>query len=185
MFGNKSCKKCNNLLKDKYKFCPTCGSPINYRKEKDFGMLGENDSDFEDSSPNYFGLFNERTLGKMIGDTIKMIEKEMQKEIKNTEKNPKTNFRLMINGKEINVNQKMQKEEMIKNIPRREFKKEQLKIFVSLPREEPKTRIKRLDDKIVYEIDIPETKSPQDILINQLENSIEIKAIGKTKSYVK
>ena len=32
---------------------------------------------------------------------------------------------------------------------------------------------------------MPEVKSFKDILINKLENSIEIKAIGKTKAYFK
>ena len=48
-----------------------------------------------------------------------------------------------------------------------------------------KTNLKRFGDKIVYEIEMPETKSFKDILINQLESSIEIKAIGKTKAYFK
>ena len=45
--------------------------------------------------------------------------------------------------------------------------------------------MKRLGDKIIYEIEMPEVKSLNDVLINNLENSIEIKAIGEKLIYSK
>ena len=57
--------------------------------------------------------------------------------------------------------------------------------MAELPKKEPKTILKRLGDKIIYEIEMPEVKSLNDVLINYLENSIEIKAIGESAIYSK
>ena len=64
-------------------------------------------------------------------------------------------------------------------------KEEQLKKISELPKKEPKTSLKRFGDKIIYEIEMPEVKSLNDVLINNLENSIEIKAIGESAVYSK
>ncbi len=54
-----------------------------------------------------------------------------------------------------------------------------------LPRKEPETSVRRLTDKIVYEISLPGVKNEKDITINKLQNSIEIKAFSKDKAYFK
>lgn len=54
-----------------------------------------------------------------------------------------------------------------------------------LPRREPEARVRRLTDRIIYEILLPGVKSMGDISVNKLENSIEIKAITKNKAYFK
>ena len=188
MFNKISCKKCGNRVSKKHRFCFICGSKMNNYKEEDWGMLGKTDSfEKEIFQDSFFGGFGGRMLNNMIGTTMKMLEKEMQKEMKNIEKTPKSNIRLMINGREIKFGgpQMQRKKESSRRIPRSEFKEERLKVFSELPKEEPKTNLKRFGDKIIYELDMPETKSFNDILINKLENSIEIKAIGKTKAYVK
>lgn len=63
--------------------------------------------------------------------------------------------------------------------------KEKLKQFAKLPREEPKTNIRRLSDRIIYEILVPGIKDKRNIIINKLPNSIEIKAFTKNKAYFK
>ena len=57
--------------------------------------------------------------------------------------------------------------------------------LANLPRKEPKTKMKRLSGKLIYELSIPGVVDLEDVLINQLENSIEIKAISKDKIYSK
>ena len=64
------------------------------------------------------------------------------------------------------------------------MKKEQERI-ARLPREEPETKIRRLTDKIIYEVYIPGVKSLKDVTVNRLENSIEIKAISQDRAYFK
>ncbi len=49
--------------------------------------------------------------------------------------------------------------------------------------EEPKTDIKRLPDRIVIDIKLPDVESDSDIIVHTLPESIELKAIGKKKMY--
>ena len=65
------------------------------------------------------------------------------------------------------------------------FSKAKAQKFAKLEQRNPPTNIRRFSKKVVYEITMPEVKSIEDISIVQLENSIEIKAIGKNKSYLK
>ncbi len=186
MFNKRYCKNCREKVSSKYKFCPSCGNEIEGYNEKDWGMLGREDLiGEEDSMSPFFTGFSGKMLNNMLGNAFKMLEKEM----KSVEKSPKSNFRLMINGKEIKLGQLEQKKSLkkdaVKKIPKREFGKEQLKKILELPKKEPKTSLKRFGDKIIYEIEMPEVKSLNDVLINNLENSIEIKAIGKSFIYSK
>jgi len=193
MFKKKSCKKCRRKINSKYEFCPYCGDLSSENSEEDWGILGENDNTNEPKqfSNSIFGGISGGMINKMLGSVMKMLEKEMQKEIKTTTK-PKTNLRLMINGKEINLDNLQNKDKStnkkrqeIKEIPSKNLPQENLKKFSTLPKQEPLTNIRRLGDKVVYEINIPGVKSIKDISIIKLENSIEIKAITKEKAYSK
>ena len=182
MFNKRYCKSCREKVSSKYRFCPSCGKEIEGYKREDWGMLGREDVIGEESfaSPFFTG-FSGKMFNSMLGNALKMLEKEM----KNMEKAPRSNFRLMINGKEIQIGQQKKPKEAVRKIPKREFGKEQLKKISELPKKEPKTSLKRLGDKIIYEIEMPEVKSLNDVLINNLENSIEIKAIGESAVYSK
>jgi HSP20 family molecular chaperone IbpA len=62
---------------------------------------------------------------------------------------------------------------------------EKLKKFSKLPKEEPKTNIRRLSNKVIYEVDLPGVKSAKDISILNLEKGIELKAVSEKKAYLK
>lgn len=53
-----------------------------------------------------------------------------------------------------------------------------------LPKEEAKTTVRRLTDRIIYELDIPGVEK-DNIHITKLQNSIEIKAFSKDRAYFK
>ncbi len=188
MFKKKQCKKCGNKISDKYDFCPYCGNSVSENSNEDWGMLGKNDSISNNFSNPLIG-FNGRILNKMLGSAMRMLEKEMKKEMSQRPQT-KTNFRLMINGKEIPldnleysrkpIRKKFQKEVSLNNLSQKNLKK-----FSSLPKQEPSTNIRRLSDKVIYEINIPGIKSIKEISITKLENSIEIKAMAKNKAYYK
>jgi len=80
---------------------------------------------------------------------------------------------------------KKNKEEKSIKLPKKKLTKAQKEKLKKLPREEPQTKVRRLTDKIVYEIILPGIKSEKDIIITKLENSIEIKAFTKNKAYFK
>ena len=190
MFGKK-CGICNGKISNSYSFCPHCGNSTKKSKNKEFGMLGEND--FDETNNLMGNSFFEKIGGKMINkvfeNTIKMIENEMAKEMKNQplhQNQPKGNFQLFINGKRVNLGhpQPIQEKKVEEEI-RIELPNGPLKDFKILPKKEPKTNLRRFSDKVTYEVSMPGIKSDKDISIVNLENSIEIKGVGKEVAYQK
>ena len=203
MFNKKNCKKCGKKLKSEYDFCPSCGSVIKASK-KEWGMLGKDDYLEQENgfqSPNMLGGISGGFLNKMVGSAMKMLEKELAKEMKGIENQrvPKTRMKLMINGKEINLDsndlKRLQQGETIKAKPKDSknptkklpinFSDKKLKEFQKLKKVEPKSEMRRLGDIVTYEIFVPGVESLEDISIINLEKGMEIKAIAKTKAYLK
>jgi hypothetical protein len=190
----KKCPKCEKKIEKSYDFCPYCG--MNFKSkydDEDYGFLGKNDFINKEANPmlNVGGSF----LDKMINNAMKIIEKQMQEMPNSFEQNMKktsskmpSNMRIkfMVNGKEIPIVQSdgSQKQEIqkSKDISLSEQQKKQL---AKLPRKEPKITMKRVSGRLIYEINVPGVYDIQDIIINKLENSIEVKAISKTKVYSK
>ncbi|MCW8966040.1 MAG: zinc ribbon domain-containing protein [Candidatus Pacearchaeota archaeon] len=187
MFNKKECKRCGKKLKNSYDFCPFCGSSTS-KKQKDLGMLGDTDITEDNLTQNLFSGFGGGILNKMLNQTIKMLEKEMQKEIKTEQKQHRGHMELFINGQKVDLSkgrQKQTKKQVNQKIKSIHFNEKNQKKFISLKQTEPKTELKRLDNTILYQIQLPKVESLKDISIVKLENSIEIKAISKTKSYYK
>lgn len=67
----------------------------------------------------------------------------------------------------------------------RKITEKEAKRLAALPRQEPETKVRRLSDKVIYEISLPGVKNQKDVIINKLQNSIEIKAFTKDKAYFK
>lgn len=185
MLKKKKCKNCNEKIKNSYSFCPNCGFPIKEQKNK-YGMLGKKDDKQDKINPKIFGGIGGGMMNKMLGNALKMLEKEMAKEMGDMNNLSNGKIKLMINGKEINPkkNKNESKQKNTKFLPI-DFSKENLKKWKKLSKEEPKSNIKRMDNKINYEIDVPEVKSIQDVSIIKLENSLEVRAVGEKKAYVK
>ena len=193
MFNKKTCKKCGKKINSGSNFCSNCGFRMNDSKE-DYGMLGKNDflDERNDSFENsFFGGFGGNIMNKMLNNAMKMLDKEMQKSMREPNQ-PKSNFELFVNGKRISpenikvtrkpVQGQVQKVERVK-IPI--FDSDTQKKFLKLSKNEPKTNLRRLSDKVIYELEIPGVESIKDISIVNLENSIEIKAVAKDRAYEK
>jgi len=189
MFGKKqTCQRCNNKTSKKHDFCPYCG--FCFREKDEF---------FEPS-------FN---MGFPFNTIFKQLEKQIEKQFKEIdqqmptfqeEKKPK----IMTEGISIsissaggqpvikvknlgNVNRAQDQSEKIKEAKKEQIQKitpEQVEQFSKLPKEEPQTSVRRLTDKIVYELDMPEVKK-ENVIITRLQNSIEIKAFTKDKAFFK
>lgn len=65
------------------------------------------------------------------------------------------------------------------------YDEEKARKLSKLPRQEAESTVRRLSGKVVYEIDLPGVKKQEDVVINELENSIEVKAFAKDKAYFK
>jgi len=167
-----------------------------FEDDKEWGVLGRNDfSPYEEVKlPMGFNtLFN--TILKNLNKQFNKFEN-----IENKSKKPKVKK----GGVSVSIYTSGNKPPEIKiksfgNLPEFKEKEKQIKKkakslelpmsdpkkFTGLPKEEPKTNIRRFSNKIVYEINMPGVKSIKDVSIVQLENSIEIKALAKNKVYYK
>jgi hypothetical protein len=204
MFGNKKdCEKCGKKVNRDYDFCPSCGYSFNQSKDpREYGILGKNDkvSGNNVNLPVGFNMiFN--SLIKNLDKQFKEMESELKKNRQSPERNnrkrknpsiPQKGLSIKIvsskNGPpEIKINSygPQEQQEIRTEIIEKKIKEESLKNIKNLPREEPLTTIRRFSDRVVYEINIPGVESIDDVSINRLENSIEIKAIAKDKVYTK
>jgi HSP20 family molecular chaperone IbpA len=189
---NKKCPKCNKKIKKSSNFCPICG--YNFFKEEsseDYGLIGKEDEIMGLDSLAMGNPFME----KMFTSALKILEKQM-KEL-NKESNisnldttkPGVDIQFYVNGKRVSPNIVPIKKrenitsEVIKQ--KTEISEEKRAMFKELPKKEPKSTIRRLGNKIVYELSVPGVDNIEDVLINKLENSIEIKALSKKTVYSK
>ncbi len=185
MFGQK-CSKCNNKVSKDFDFCPHCGMSLkSIYDSEDYGLLGK--SDFAENTEIINNDVPIRkifaTAMKELPSMIKMIEKQMKEfdnEVKNPEKHRDLNIQFFVNGKKVTP----EKKDEIRN-PVHKISEEQINRLTKLPKKEPRSRMRRLSGKIIYDISIPGVKDISDILISKLENSIEIKAISNDKVYSK
>ncbi len=179
----KKCTNCNGRVKSSHNFCPNCGKAMKQDAFEDWGMLGKNDAiSQQDELAMMLQGMGGGMLGKIVNTTMKMLEKEMTKDTPT--QNKKSNVRVMINGKEIPMQEKKQPKVPIKIMPI-DFSEDAQKKFSKLKKSEPKTNLKRLGDKIIYELETPGVQSIKDISIIRLEKGLEVKAVSKTKAYQK
>lgn len=193
----KKCPRCEKKIDKKYDFCPYCGLDLKSKyDDEDYGLLGKNDL-FDEENRNFMG-FGEPFINKLINKAMKdlptimkSMEQQMNKEFNNPNQKPafptsNMRIRFMVNGKEIPINQMNEPEKIEVPKPTRvKLSEKQTTQLAKLPRKEPKTKMRRLSGKLIYEIEVPGVNDIQNVIVNQLENSIEIKAISKTKVYSK
>jgi intein/homing endonuclease len=186
------CENCGSKTNEKHSFCPHCGNSfVDSTKDKDdFGLLGK--SDFTDenfSMPQEFGI-TDKLINSIFNSMMKNIDKQFKDQFKDMEKNyERTEVESLPNNRGIRIKiagpfESRQKTKPAQNILKRSIREEQLKKIGSFPRIKAKTNVKRVGDKIVYELTTPGVSSPQDIFISKLESGYEIKAIGSNKVYV-
>ena len=203
LFGKK-CQRCARKISRDFDFCPYCGSDFRpekrAEKERDFGLLGKDDfvKDFPQFRMplNFNSLFN----SDLFGSLFKQVDKQMRdidKQIKTEKGSDMSGISISISmdGNEapkIKVNKfgpEFQNLEVKnikeKNVPKTKISDEKARKFAKLPKKEAITEVRRLSNKIVYELELPGVANLKDVVINKLENSIEIKAFGKDTVYFK
>jgi len=194
MFKKTKCKRCGKKINEGYGFCPHCGNRMNSENEDDFGMLGK--TDFFPGAEIKLPVGFNSIINSMMNNLSKELDNELGKKFVNDSNSKKikkdglsisiSTFgdgppRIKVNG----VNQEKIKEMPKEKVKNTHFDSEKVKKFLELTKEEPKANVKRLSNKVIYEIEMPGVKAKEDISILKLENSIEIKAIGKNKAYSK
>lgn len=194
IFGKKSkniekCESCGHGLQSNFQFCPRCGNSLtDPKKDKEnYGLLGKDDfSEIEPMISSGLGITD-----KMINSIFKSMMKSMNQQFKNQLDNSEDDadgpeIRTFPNGISIKISgplplkNKPQPRKVIKQT----IDENQIRKINTLPKSKAKTTVKRLGDKIVYELSIPGISSPKDIFVSKLESGYEIKAIGSKKVYV-
>lgn len=182
--NSKNCLNCSRKVSKDFIFCPYCG--INIKKEEErrgYGFLGLNDEldSMDLNSLGFGGIFNNlvkeltRQMSSMGGLDENLFRKGFSVSIGN------------LNGKPVMKVGKFAKpvKEMVEIKPKNFIDNKKIKRLNELPRKEATAEVRRLSNKIIYEINMPGVRSLKDIIINKLENSIEIRAISDENSYFK
>lgn len=201
MFFNKKNKKqkcnfCNSRINKKFSFCPHCGTQLLDREKevKDYGLLGKNDDldDLEKKMVSSGGGITDKIVGSIVNNLFKSLNKQfedigkiskedIQRMNSNTEVTPLPNgFKIKIGGNAI-------PKAKAKNKPKKNRKlipdAEQIERMSKLPRQPAKSSVKRLSNKVVYELKTPGVQSIKDVFVSELESGYEIKAISPKKVY--
>ncbi len=172
----KKCRGCAEKVDKKFNYCPHCGASLKANNE-DSGMLGSNDTGgVQEELKLPFGV--EKIMGGLV--------KQLEKQIGNMEVDGKTG---MPKGFKIQIG-RMPTGQAVQNrapkkMPTVIISKEEGKRRAGLDRVNAESRIKRLGDVIIYEIEAPGIMKKEDVVVTELETGIEIRAFAKDKCYVK
>ena len=195
MFKRK-CPNCEKKVSRNFDFCPYCSIPL--KDKKDYGLLGKHDgleNGFERIMSKPLGI-SDSIIDKMLGGAMRMLRKEleeMSRETVRTRPARKTKFQLYINGRKIPISEDMYENSPQQNTKRQrlrenkksEISEETIAKAANLPRKETQTRLTRTANKIIYELNAPGLESLDNILINKLEESLEIKIYTNKAVYYK
>lgn len=197
VFGKnkKKCESCGSKADNKYSFCPHCGNNFldSKKDKKDFGMLGRNDFVDGNSHSNEplapFGI-TDKLFNSMFNSLMKNLDKQLKEQMKNMDpdfnnaevKSFPNGIRIKVSGPQ-NVNQP-KKVTTTNSSVNRSVGETQMKKMNTLPRAKARSNMKRVGDKLVYELTTPGVMSPEDVFVSKLESGYEIKAIGDKKVYV-
>jgi len=181
------CSNCKSGVSKDFDYCPYCGLYLLDKNQemKEFGMLGKKDFTDRNSKETLMsapGLgITDKIIGAMVNSLMKNLDKQFR-DMNSAEVKPIPNgFSIKIGP----ANQKQEPEKQKKEAsPKKNPTAEQMKRFSSMPKTSAKSNVKRLGNKIVYELGMEGIRSPEDIFVSKLENGYEIKAIGQDNVYV-
>lgn len=180
MFKRK-CPSCAKKIERQFSYCPHCGVSFKAKQEQnDFGMLGKDDSGerMQKELKLPFGV------EKIMNSLVKQLEKQMDDvNFENNQGMPR-GIKIQI-ARGIPQTRQMiygtpQKKKILPNISDEEAKRR-----IGLPSVEVGSKVRRIADTIVYEIEAPGIQKKEDVVLTELATGLEIKAYSKDKCYVK
>ncbi|MCH7568376.1 MAG: hypothetical protein IIA87_03055 [Nanoarchaeota archaeon] len=176
--GKMKCMQCKSKISDSFDFCPYCGLDLRNPESdmREFGMLGKNEIVGYPLTGGFGGFgITDKMLSSLFGSLVKTLEKQM--------KNVDAEVESLPNGIKIRFGVPVEKKKASRK-DKRGITTEQIERMAGLPRVEAKTNIRRLSDKVIYELKSPGIESVNDVFVSKLESGYEVKSIGKKKVYV-
>ena len=179
----KKCPSCEKKIESKFSFCPHCGTSFSTKvKNNAFGMLGNNViiNKMQNEIKLPFGM------EKMMGSLIKQLEKQMgSMNFEGADGMPKgIKIKIARNPQMNQMGQIMQQQPKVKEVIPKLSEKE-TKRRMTLPKINVDSKVKRLSNTIIYEIETPGVKKKEDVVLTELATGLEIKAYSNDKCYVK
>lgn len=174
----KKCRGCAEKVDRKFSYCPWCGASLKVRGEGDFGMLGSSDSGrVQEDFKLPFGV--EKIMGSLV--------KQLEKQIGNMEVDERTG---MPKGLKIQIARGPMGQQAVQNkaAERRTavvVSRDEAERRAGLKKVDAESKVKRLGDVIIYEIEAPGIAKKEDVVVTELETGIEIRAYARDKCYVK
>lgn len=179
------CKNCNSSVESKFSFCPHCGFDLidHVKEEQDFGLLGRTDSISEDQIESPFTKMRSSITDKMMNSIFNSLVKILGEEMRNFEQTERieefpNGIRIQFGLRPVKAVQQKKKQRA------KGMTQEQIDRMSSLPRAPAKTSVKRLNNRLIYELTTPGIQAVDDVIFSRTESGYEVKAIGKNKVYV-
>jgi len=113
--------------------------------------------------------------------------RSLDKQFKNADREfTNTEVKSFPNGIKIRIGPPIPGKRQTKNNPtlNHVLTEKQLKKMANLPRATAKTSVKRIGDRVVYELSTPGLESKEDVFVSKIESGYEVKVIGNKKVYV-
>ncbi len=142
---------------------------------EEYGLLGKNE--MSEAAPLIGGGgvgINEKMFQSIFNQLMKSLDSQMR--------GGGTEITQLPNGIQIKVGMPQQKQP--RQARRKAITEEQMKRMSGLPRAEAKTDVRRLSDKVLYELKTPDVMSVEDVFVSKVESGYEVKAIGAKKVYI-
>jgi hypothetical protein len=176
MFSKKvPCPRCKTRLKEIFSFCPFCGIDLRNPKRdmEEYGFFGRTPlSESVSPAAEPLGL-TDKVLNSLITQIMKSFAGQLSSSSDITQ--TPTGLTIRVGSPQENTPKK---------IKHKGISEEQVKRMTGLPRVEAKTNVRRLSDRVVYELKAPDISSVEDIFVSKLAEGYEIRAIGKRKVYL-
>jgi len=186
MLLGKKCPSCAKKLDKKFNYCPYCGKSIKVLNDRaNYGMLGKEDSReaVQEELKLPFGM------NKIMNSLVKQLENQLGNMNVGEKNGAPRGFKIrVVNGvpqmKQVVKNEGVSSGDRPKKVEVVVSMEEEAR-RMNLPKVDAESNVKRLSDRIIYEIDAPGIKKKENVVITELASGVEIKIYSSDFCYVK
>jgi len=174
------CPECGGKVENKFSYCPYCGASLIDEEDElaEFGMLGRNDISDENFLRNNMSGINMGVLDKVFTSLMNNLMESMGQQFPDA-----AEIKSYPGGIRIKMGTSVKRKPEEQKTLKKTLTAEQEKKISEFPRVKANTSVKRLGNKIIYELNTPEVASQNDIFVAKIESGYEIKAIADKKIY--